>query len=47
MSEKRFIFLNVGMISVFLGQFLCFSQAQDLPPEIVRYADLVLHNAQV
>ena len=29
------------------GFFLSFSQAQELPPEIVSYADMVLYNGQV
>ena len=29
------------------GLFLSFSQAQELPPEIVSYADMVLYNGQV
>jgi len=39
--------LRVMSIVVVSGAFWAIAQAQELPPEVVRYADLVLHNAQV
>ena len=51
MTDKRSISLagftlcTVGLL-VF-GPFLGFSQAQDLPPEVVNYADTVLYNGHV
>ena len=40
------IFIGMGFL-LFWGPFLCATQAQDLPPEVLRYADTVLYNGQV
>ncbi len=42
MTDNRSITL-----AAFLLLVLSFSQAQELPPEIVSYADMVLYNGQV
>ena len=39
--------ISLTFILLTLGFFPVVSQAQDLPPEILRYADLVLYNGQV
>ncbi len=50
-NERRFIvgISNFTLMSVLLfwGPFLWVSQAQDLPPEVVNYADTVLYNGHV
>lgn len=52
MIRKTGVFLTVFTLRVMSfvvvsGAFWAIAQAQELPPEVVRYADLVLHNAQV
>ena len=44
MTDKRRISLAVSLLIFGLSSF---SQAQELPPEIVSYADMVLYNGQV
>ena len=39
--------ISPAVCFLFFGPFLSFSQAQELPPEIVSYADMVLYNGQV
>ncbi|MFB3141636.1 MAG: hypothetical protein ACE1Z2_02385, partial [Acidobacteriota bacterium] len=41
---SKFIWMS---FLLFWGPFLCATQAQDLPPEVLRYADTVLYNGQV
>ncbi len=45
MTDKSRI--SPAVCFLFFGPFLSFSQAQELPPEIVSYADMVLYNGQV
>ncbi|MEE8460550.1 MAG: hypothetical protein V3S50_00325, partial [Acidobacteriota bacterium] len=45
MTDKSRI--SAAVCFLFFGPFLSFSQAQELPPEIVSYADMVLYNGQV
>jgi predicted amidohydrolase YtcJ len=50
MDEKRFIVPGVLaclMMSVLWGPLVGVSRAQEIPPEVLGYADLVLYNAQV
>ncbi len=49
MNKKPRIFVTLCVMHFLLifGPFLSFSQAQELPPEIVSYADMVLYNGQV
>ena len=52
MSEKKTISLTVSSVSMMsclflFGLLLEFSQAQQLPPEVVRYAEMVLYNGHV
>ena len=52
MTEKRGISQTVSTLYIvilllMLGPFLGLSQAQDLPPEVVNYADTVLYNGHV
>ena len=48
MSRKK-QFTNLGWLSLLLivGPFVRVSPAQDLPPEVLRYADMVLYNGHV
>ncbi len=51
MIEKRISLTTAtlwmtGFLLIF-GPFLFVSQAQDLPPEVLRYADTILYNGQV
>ena len=41
---SKFIWMSFLLV---WGPFLCATQAQDLPPEVLRYADTVLYNGQV
>jgi len=52
MSNKRHIRVRISnfilmSLLLFWGPVLCATQAQDLPPEVLRYADTVLYNGQV
>ena len=38
---------NMMILLLMFGPFLFVSQAQDLPPEVLRYADTILYNGQV
>ena len=50
-NERRFIVMvsNFSLMSflLFWGPFVWVSQAQDLPPEVLNYAEMVLYNGQV
>ena len=45
-KKSRTIITLYVMILLFFGPFRL-AQAQNVPPEVLRYADLVLYNAQV
>jgi predicted amidohydrolase YtcJ len=47
MNNKTLICLRIGMSLFLLGVFLSPTLAQDLPAEVIRYADLVLYNGYV
>ena len=49
MNKKSRTVVTLCVVSLLLifGPFPSFSQAQELPPEIVSYADMVLYNGQV
>ncbi|MCH8320653.1 MAG: hypothetical protein IH790_06840, partial [Acidobacteria bacterium] len=38
---------NMMILLLMFGPLLFVSQAQDLPPEVLRYADTILFNGQV
>jgi len=52
MNKKRHISRTVTTLCVrslllIFGPFLFVSQAQELPPEVLRYADMILYNGRV
>ena len=47
MNKKTIICPRVGMSLLLLGVFLSPTLAQDLPAEVLRYADLVLYNGYI
>ena len=52
MNKNRLISVNVSTLCILsfmliFGPLLGVSQAQDLPPEVLRYADTILYNGQV
>ncbi len=52
MSQTRHFFGRVATLSLigfifFLGPVVTASQAQEPPPEVLRYADMILYNGQV
>ncbi len=45
-SKTNFTLWMLGLLLIF-APFLRVAQAQDLPPEVLRYADMVLYNGHV